>query len=218
MYIALYVLYIVYQSIVKYILFLHRPLLFIHLLACHSSQYTFITGCLSATTKIQISQLWDFIETWGFREDLKSKILSPPTPPQKAHCATKIEISQLWDFIRDLGFSRGPQAQSSFTSPPPPWPPPESTLCNNKNWNFSALGLDRDPRWSQVVSHINKNSFFQLWSLIETWGFREDLMPIVFSPLTSPLTPPNPLQTSWTPSRKHTVQKQKFKFLIFGTW
>ena len=139
MYIALYVLYIVYQSIVKYILFLHRSLLFIHQLACHSSQYTFITGCLSATTKIQISQLWDFIETWGFREDLKSKILSPPTPPQKAHCATKIEISQLWDFIRDLGFSRGPQPQRPFASYPPT--PPESTLCNNKNWNFSALGL-----------------------------------------------------------------------------
>ena len=81
MYIALYVLYIVYQSIVKYILFLHRPLLFIHQLACHSSQYTFITGCLSATTKIQISQLWDFIETWDFREDLKPKDLLPPTPP-----------------------------------------------------------------------------------------------------------------------------------------
>ena len=191
MYIALYVLYIVYQSIVKYILFLHRPLLFIHQLACHSSQYTFITGCLSATTKIQISQLWDFIETWGFREDLKSKILSPPTPPQKAHCATKIEISQLWDFIRDLGFSRGPQSQRPFacysptrlglpqkahcvtakiqisqhwdfietwdfckflksivlsplTPSPPMTPPSESTLCNNKNWNFSALGLHRD--------------------------------------------------------------------------
>ena len=76
MYIALYVLYIVYQSIVKYILFLHRPLLFIHQLACHSSQYTFITGCLSATTKIQISQLWDFIETWDFCEGLKPIVFS----------------------------------------------------------------------------------------------------------------------------------------------
>ena len=50
-----------------------------------------------ATTKIQISQLWNFIETWDFREDLKLKVLSPPTPL------------------------------------PPPRPPPESTLCNNKN-------------------------------------------------------------------------------------
>ena len=29
-----------------------------------------------ATTKIQISQLWDFIETWDFREDLKPIVFS----------------------------------------------------------------------------------------------------------------------------------------------
>ena len=188
MYIALYVLYIVYQSIVKYILFLHRPLLFIHLLACHSSQYTFITGCLSATTKIQISQLWDFIETWGFREDLKSKILSPPTPPQKAHCATKIEISQLWDFIRDLGFSRGPQSQRPFACYPP-----------------TRLGL---PQKAHCVTA--KIQISQHWDFIETWDFCKFLKSIVLSPPTpsSPMTPP---------LRKHIVQQQKLKFLSFGT-
>ena len=29
-----------------------------------------------ATTKIQISQLWDFIETWDFRKDLKPIVFS----------------------------------------------------------------------------------------------------------------------------------------------
>ena len=29
-----------------------------------------------ATRKIQISQLWDFIETWDFREDLKPIVFS----------------------------------------------------------------------------------------------------------------------------------------------
>ena len=28
-----------------------------------------------ATTRIQISQLWDLIETWGFHEDLKPIVL-----------------------------------------------------------------------------------------------------------------------------------------------
>ena len=142
MYIALYVLYIVYQSIVKYILFLHRSLLFIHQLACHSSQYTFITGCLSATTKIQISQLWDFIETWGFREDLKSKILSPPTPPPESTLCNKN-----WNFSA-LGLHKRPGIFARTSTPKtvcllPPHParsPPESTLCNSKNSKFSALG------------------------------------------------------------------------------
>ena len=158
MYIALYVLYIVYQSIVKYILFLDRPLLFIHLLACHSSQYIFITGCLSATTKIQISQLWDFIETWGFREDLKFKILSPPTPPlpESTLCNKNWNFSAL-GLHRDLEFLRVSQAHSFFSS----YHPTQKAHCA-----------------------ITKIHISQLWDFIETWDFREDLKPIVLLPPT----------------------------------
>ena len=61
-----------------------------------------------AKTKIQFSQLWDLIETWVFREDIKDVKaigLMMMTPPPKSHCAkTKIKISQLWDLIETWGF------------------------------------------------------------------------------------------------------------------
>ena len=56
-----------------------------------------------AKSKIQFSQLWDLIETWGFRVDLprNTGTHNSPLTPQKAHCATtKIEISQLWDLYQ----------------------------------------------------------------------------------------------------------------------
>ena len=63
-----------------------------------------------------------------------------------------------------------------------------------------------------VGRSVGPSSFFQiqisqLWDLIETWGFREDL----------PLDPPDDPRRWWTPPQEHTVQKQKFKFLSFGT-
>ena len=76
--------------------------------------------------------------------------------------------------------------------------PPESTLCKNKNSIFSALGLDRDLGFSRghqgrqghrphddddppLKAHCAKTKIqiSQLWDLIETWGFHEDLKPIV---------------------------------------
>ena len=38
-----------------------------------------------ATTKIQISLHWDFIETWNFCEYLKLIVFSPPTTPPRKH-------------------------------------------------------------------------------------------------------------------------------------
>ena len=62
-----------------------------------------------AKTKIQFSQLWDLIETWGFREDIKDVkaigLMMMTPPKKKAHCAkTKIQFSQLWDLIDTWGF------------------------------------------------------------------------------------------------------------------
>ena len=90
------------------------------------------------------------------------------TPP-KALCAkTKIQISQLWGLIENWGF----RVDLPLDPPDDPrwWrtpPPPESTLCQNKNSNPKA--------------HCAKTKIqiSQLWDLIETWGFREDL-PLVF--------------------------------------
>ena len=44
-----------------------------------------------ATTKIQISQFWDFIENWDFREYLIPKVLSPPTPPSATPCPSPLK-------------------------------------------------------------------------------------------------------------------------------
>ena len=43
--------------------------------------------------------------------------------------------------------------------------------------------------------------------MIETWGFREDIKDVKAIGLMKMTPPP----------RKHTVQKQKFNFLSFGT-
>ena len=69
-----------------------------------------------AKTKIQISQHWDLIETWGFRVDLP---LDPPhdprwwwTPPttESTLCKNKKSNFSALELDRDLGFSRGPPA------------------------------------------------------------------------------------------------------------
>ena len=76
-----------------------------------------------ATIKIEIYQLWDFIETWDFSEDFKSIVFCflyfPLLPyPQKAHCEkTKIEIFQLQDFIEIWNFCE--YLKLIVFSPPP---------------------------------------------------------------------------------------------------
>ena len=70
----------------------------------------------------EISQLWDFIETWDFREDLKPIVLSPPMPhpPESTLCNHINSYFSALGLHRDLGFSRGPQAHSPFASNTPP--------------------------------------------------------------------------------------------------
>ena len=77
--------------------------------------------------KIQISQLWNLIETWGFCEDLKPVVLPVSDIP-----------------------SDPPKHPSHILYPTSP----KSTMCNNKSSNFSALELDRNLGFSRRPSHI----------------------------------------------------------------
>ena len=79
--------------------------------------------------KIQISQLWNLIETWGFCEDLKPVVLPVSDIP-----------------------SDPPKHPSYILYPTSP----KSTTCNNKSSNFSALELDRNLGFSRGPSHIGR--------------------------------------------------------------
>merc|ERR1712030_128919 len=67
-----------------------------------------------AKKKIQISQVWDLIETWGFCKDIKDVRaigLMIMTPPQTTLCKNKSSIFSALGNDRDLGFSRGHQGR-----------------------------------------------------------------------------------------------------------
>merc|ERR1711984_27291 len=65
-------------------------------------------GC--AKSKIQFSQLWDSIETWGFREDIKDvkaiSLMMMTHPPENTLCKNKNSNFSALGLDRDLGFRK----------------------------------------------------------------------------------------------------------------
>merc|ERR1712030_77158 len=69
--------------------------------------------------------------------------------PPKAHCPkSKVQFSQLWDLIETWFFCEDIKDVKAIGLMMMT-PPPENTMCKNKNSNFSALGLDRDLGFSR---------------------------------------------------------------------
>ena len=75
----------------------------------------------------QISQLWDLIETWGFREDLKVIVLhhldddnnNKEDKDEEENNNNNDNNNFLnLELVRDLGFLQGPQGQSFSSSHP----------------------------------------------------------------------------------------------------
>ena len=135
-----------------------------------------------APTKGGYSPPWGVIVPRGQNGGLNGGLLSPPFTLWKiakgiglmmmttmrrtmtrttttTRTTTMTRVSQFWDFIENWDFREYliPKVLSPPTPPSAtPCHPSESTLCNNKNWNFSALGLDRE------------KTFFWVWSR-EEW-------------------------------------------------
>ena len=74
-----------------------------------------------AKTKIQISQLWDLIDTWGFLVHLP---LDPPHEPR-------------WGWTMDLPLDPPDEPRWWWTVDPAPQ---KSTLCKNKKIKFLSFG------------------------------------------------------------------------------
>ena len=117
----------------------------------------------------RVSQLWDLIETWGFRVDDPCDFLDIPISPHKKitkpNITQPLKICDFYDFFghnkslgldRDLEFSRGHQGRQGHKPHDDEKEEVEDNdkdNDNNKDDNndkgISALGLDRDLGFSR---------------------------------------------------------------------